>query len=256
MVLHYRFLLWFGGPICLRVFIPCGTVAPNSQALEAFSRANPGIQISPVVDKGKALARRLQKGEKCDVFIGRPEEMQPLVKEGFLKAASHAPIAAHILSLIVPADNPARLRSLQDLASARLHKLAIAPSNSHPGKYTRQALQRLRLAGKIGVEKIVSKSADELPALVGKGEAEAALLFRSCVQQGIDEKGGPVVPRRLRIIADLPASSHDEILLSAAVASPSLHKPQARRLVDFLAGPGARRFFLRSGFRASCDSPH
>ncbi len=234
----------------LRVFIPCGTVGPVSQALEAFSRENPDIEIHEVVDKGKPLAKRLEKGEECDVFIGRPEEMEPLVEKRLIDADNHSPIAAQILTVVVPADDPANLRSLQDLASPRLKKLAIAPAKSHPGKYTRQALKKLGLEEKITAQQIVPQHADSLPALVGKGEVEAAILFRSCVQLGVDSQGKPISPRRIRIITDLPASSHDPIILSAGVTASSTHAKEAGRLVGFLASPPARQFFLESGFRS------
>jgi len=233
----------------LKVFFPCGTVGPVSQALEAFKKKKPEIQIQPVVDKGKPLAQRLKKGETCDLFIGRPEEMQPLLKEKLVDPTHQVPIAAQILSLVVPADNPANLRSLKDLTSPRLQTLAIAPAKSHPGKYTRQALQRLGLTGKIKARQVIPEDADSLPALVGKGEVQAAILFRSCVQLGVDAQGKPISPKRIRIIADLPASSHDPITLSAAAAANSAHPEEARRLVAFLSTPQARGFFLQSGFR-------
>jgi molybdate transport system substrate-binding protein len=234
----------------LRVFFPCGTVSPVSQALALFSRQNLAIEIEESVDKGKPLAQRFRKGEACDVFIGRPEEMQPLLKGGLLDKKQHAPIAAQILCLVVPAGNPAGLKSLQDLTSPRLKQLGLAPSNSHPGKYTRQALKRLRLAGKIKAREIIPKDADELPALVGKGDVQAAILFRSCVPVVVDAKGNPSAASKIRIIEDLPASSHDPIMLSAAVSRKSAHSAEAQRLVEFLATPQARSYFMENGFRA------
>jgi molybdate transport system substrate-binding protein len=236
-------------PVEIRVFIPCGTAGPVSQALELFKRQYPGIRIREVVDKGKPLAERLRKGEACDVFIGRPEEMEPLLQERLIHPSNHRPVAAQILSLVVPADNPAELRSLKDLDSPRLHRLGIAPEKSHPGKYTRQALESLHLADRIRAEQVIPENADFLPALVGKGEVEAAVVFRSCVQYGLDSEGNPVGPKRIRIIADLPASSHDPITLSAGVPRRTSHPREARRLVTFLSSLKARRFFLESGFR-------
>ena len=234
----------------LRVFIPCGTVGPVSQALELFREGNPQLEIRQVVDKGKPLAQRLRAGATCDVFIGRPEEMGPLLKAGLLDPAHHSPIAAQILCLATPTDNPAGLRSLQDLASPRLRTLALAPEQSHPGKYTRQALKRLGLTGKIKARVVVASDAEALPALLGQGEVQAAILFLSCVQIGVDGQGKPIAPKRISIIASLPATSHEPIMLSAATAAPSRQPQAARRLVEFLGSSQARQFFLRSGFRA------
>ncbi len=237
--------------ITLKVFVPCGTLAPASQAFAAFTRTHPGIIISPVVDKGKPLAKRLQTGGKADVFIGRPEDTVPLLKEGLLDPKAHAVIADHILSLVTLAENPAQLRSLADLTSPRLRTLAIGPPKSHPGKYTRQALKKLGLVGRIRARQIIiPEDAEMLPTLLGRGDVQAAILFRSCMQTGADAKGRPIIYPKFRLVADLPASSHDEIALSAAVAKHSAHPAQARLLVDFLATPQARQFFLKSGFRA------
>lgn len=85
---------------------------------EAFTAANPDVMVAPIVyDGSSTLVTQLQEGARADVLATADERnMQTLVDAGL--ATDPELFATNTLVVAVPADNPADVRTLADLADA------------------------------------------------------------------------------------------------------------------------------------------
>lgn len=236
----------------LIVFVPCGPIVPVMKALTAFRADHPGVEVISVMDKAGPLRRRVEAGEACDVFIAwGDQERKPVEAAGLVVPGSARRVARAILTLAVPQGNPGGVKKLSDLTRASVRTVAVGPPKSHPGLYTRQALQRAGLTKVLAAKLFYPKQADELAPLVGRGEVDAAVLFRSCIQSGVDRRGRPIIARMVQRVQDIPQNLHDPINLTALVLRRSRQPSLAAEFIGYLSRPQVQRAFREAGFRTA-----
>ncbi len=140
--------------------------------------------------------------------------------------------------LAVPRSNPARIRSVYDLAKRSKLKLVVAGAKVPVGLYTREVLKRLALLRVL--RKAVSQEPD-VKGIVGKlalGEADAGFVYATDVRAAGS-----------RLIAiPLPRRSQPTIRYEVAVVRSSESRAAAFELIADLLGADGRREFARAGF--------
>ena len=146
--------------------------------------------------------------------------------------------ASNSLVLIVPRSNPARIRTVRDLAKRPKLRLVVAGPKVPIGLYTREVLKRLGLLKVL--RKVVSLEPD-VKGIVGKvalGEADAGFVYRTDVRP---------VAGKVRAIT-LPAASQPTVLYEAALATSPRSLESAQSFLIALLGPGGRRELRAAGF--------
>ena len=185
------------------------------------------------------LAFQLRQGARADVFASAsPQSAQALFRDRLVERPRG--FAANVLVLVVPRSNPARLRSVFDLARRTRVRLVVAAPRVPAGAYAERVLGRLGLSSVLA--KVVSREPD-VKSVVGKvalGEADAGFVYRTDVRP---------VRRRVKAIA-LPARAQPQVRYEAAVVRSGANRLEARRFVTKLVrDPRARRVLRRAGFR-------
>ncbi len=126
------------------------------------------------------LATQLREGADADVYASAdPAHARALHAEGIVERPLRL-VSNHVV-VIVPAGNPARIRSLLDLARPGL-KLVIAAPGVPAGDYAREALAHTDEGPEV-LENVVSEE-DDVKGVVGKvalGEADAGFAYRTDV---------------------------------------------------------------------------
>jgi molybdate transport system substrate-binding protein len=183
------------------------------------------------------LAQQIRQGAPFDVFLSAsPQYTQALHAEGLVRRP--VAFASNSLVVIVPRSNPARIRTVQDLAKRPKLRLVVAGPKVPIGLYTREVLKRLGLLRVL--RKTVSMETD-VKGIVGKvalGEADAGFVYRTDVKP---------VAGKVRVIA-LPPSSQPTVLYEAAIASSPRSLESAQAFLISLLGPDGRRQLKASGF--------
>jgi molybdate transport system substrate-binding protein len=135
------------------------------------------------------------------------------------------------LVVIVPRSNPARIKTVFDLARRPKLRLVVAGPKVPIGLYTREVLKRLRLLKVL--KKTVSLEPD-VKGIVGKvafGEADAGFVYRTDV--------APVVSR-VRAIG-IPAKAQPTVVYELAIAAKPTELEAAQDFVIAVLGPDGRR---------------
>lgn len=143
-----------------------------------FEAENPGVDILPLVyDGSSTLARQIVEGAPADVFASADEKNMATVEDAGLLAGSAELFAGNTLVIVVPAGNPGRVTSLEDLADADLSIVLCAPEV--PCGAASATL--LSNAGVVARPVSVEQNVTAVLTKVAAGEADAGLVYRTDV---------------------------------------------------------------------------
>ncbi len=183
------------------------------------------------------LALQITRGAPADIFASAsPIYTQGLFRDGLVEKPRA--FAANSLVLAVPRSNPAKIRSVYDLARRPKLKLVVAGQKVPIGLYTREVLKRLSLLRVL--RKAVSQEPD-VKGIVGKlavGEADAGFVYATDVRAASS-----------RLIAiPLPKRSQPTVLYEVAVVKGSGNREGALEFVADLLSTDGRHALEKAGF--------
>ena len=211
------------------------TVYAASSLTEVFPKVSPSSRFQ--FASSNQLALQITRGAPADVFASAsPIYTQELFRSGHVEKPRT--FATNSLVLAVPRSNPAKIRSVSDLAKRPKLKLVVAGAKVPIGLYTREVLKRLGLLRVL--RKAVSQEPD-VKGIVGKlalGEADAGFVYATDVR---------AASSRLRAIA-LPARSQPTVLYEVAVVKGSGNREAALEFVADLLSTDGRRQLRQAGF--------
>ena len=183
------------------------------------------------------LALQLRRGARADVFASAsPQYTRELFRDGLVEKPRL--FATNSLVLAVPRSNPARIRTVFDLARRPKLKLVVAGPKVPIGLYTREVLKRLSLLRVL--RKSVSQETD-VKGIVGKlalGEADAGFVYATDVRAASS-----------RLVAiPLPKRSQPTVRYEVAVVKGTGNRAGALEFVADLLGVDGRRELRKAGF--------
>ena len=200
-----------------------------------------GVPVTPVYGGSPAMARQIAEGAPADIFLSAsPEWMDDLQTRGLIQPDSRRDLLGNRLVLVAHgAASPVDLNGSTDLAALLGEgRLSMAMVESVPaGQYGAQALQALGLWDEVKDRLAQSENVRAALQLVALGEAPLGIVYAT------DALAEP----KVRVLAHVPASSHDPIVYPVARvlgADPA----QADGFLRFLTGAEARVVFERAGF--------
>ncbi len=180
-----------------------------------FEAANPGVSVALSFAGSQTLSTQLTQGAAADVFASANKtEMDKLVADNLVQSDAPRDFLTNRLIVILPANNPAGVQSLQDLARPGL-KLVLADKTVPAGKYARQVLDNMARQASFGADfktrvmaNVASNENDvkQVLAKVQLGEADAGIVYFS------DSVAAPglktnEIPSNLNVIARYPIAA-------------------------------------------------
>lgn len=194
----------------LTVFAAASLTEAFTEIGEAFEAQHPGVNVVFNFAGSHALHTQIVEGAQADVFASANDiEMDALVSSGFVAQGAVKYFLTNRLTVILPADNPAGLESLEDLAQPGL-KLVLAAEEVPAGNYARQSLGMMNNEFgpdfKDRVLANVVSNEDNVRQVVAKvqlGEADAGIVYRSdaAAVTGLKQIE---IPAQLNVIAAYP----------------------------------------------------
>jgi molybdate transport system substrate-binding protein len=182
------------------------------------------------------LATQIKEGAAADVYAAAsPKYPEQLFEEGLVDKPEI--FATNRLVLIVPEDNPAGIRSVDDLTKPGV-KLVVGAEGVPIGDYTRTVLENMGATNALA--QVVSEE-DDVKGVVGKvalGEADAGFVYATDVK--------PVAAKVTAI--ELPASAQARVEYEIAVVKTAPHQDAAHAFVDHVLGDEGRRALQEAGF--------
>jgi molybdate transport system substrate-binding protein len=166
------------------------TVFGAASLTEAFTRIAAdfedlnGTHVRLSFGSSDGLATQIQEGAPADVFASASPKWMDVVEED-PGVTDRADFARNILVIITPADDPAEIHSLEDLARPGI-KLILAAEGVPVGDYAREMLANAGIADR-ALANVVSNE-DDVKGVVQKvalGEADAGIVYRTDVTEAV-----------------------------------------------------------------------
>jgi molybdate transport system substrate-binding protein len=211
-----------------------------------FEQAHPGTRVQFSFAGSQQLAVQLEHGAAADLFASADERWMSYAAERNLLSGPPRLFAHNRLVVIVPATNPARIGSLQDLARRGI-KLVVAAEAVPVGAYSRQSLAKLAREPGFPAEydrkvlaNVVSQE-ENVKSVVAKvqlGEADAGMVYAS------DAIGA--VARHLRVFP-IPESQNVRADYPLAVLRAAKAPLAAAAFVSLVLGPQGQDVLQRYG---------
>ncbi|MFW6051590.1 MAG: molybdate ABC transporter substrate-binding protein [Myxococcota bacterium] len=187
------------------------------------------------------IARQVARGAPADLVLTADRRwMDHLEGAGALRSGTRTELLRGELVVVVPAGRAGHWRSLEELARDPPDRLALGGEAVPVGRYAEAALRKAAVWTDLEAHVIRADHARAVLAWVGRAEAEAGIVYRT----------DAMVEHRADIAFAVEPALHPPIVYAAAVPRQARHPAAARRLLTFMASPGARRVFERAGFRA------
>lgn len=232
-------------PRTLTVFAAASLTGSFGDIAKAFEAANPGVTVTFNFAGTQALATQLTQGAKADVFASANHTYMDNMVTANQVAAGYKDFVTNVLEVILPANNPANVQTLQDLAKPGL-KLVLEDKSVPAGAYTLQILANMSKDPTYGSDfstkvlaNVVSNETDvkQVVAKVQLGEADAGIVYIT------DAIAAPtlktiVIPTNYNVVAKYPIA----VLTNAP--SPDL----AAAFVAYVLSPDGQATMKKWGF--------
>ncbi len=197
----------------LIVFAAASLTDAFTQIAADFEAQNPNVDVIMSFGGSSQLATQILEGAPADIFASANlRQMQAIVDDGLTVDAPQV-FALNRLVLIVPAENPANIRYLRDLANDGV-KLVLAAPAVPVRDYTDAMLDEMaasRLYGAAYRDAVLANLVSEednvrqVAAKVALGEADAGIVYLSDVTPDIQDDVQLIpIPDRLNTLAEYP----------------------------------------------------
>ena len=233
-------------PADLTVFAAASLKDAFSEAADVLGKRNPPIAVRYSFAGSQQLVLQLEQGAAADVVASADQRWMQVAQDGGLVAGTPVIFARNRLLVITPASNPGRIDRLEDLGKRGL-KLVLGAEAVPVGKYSREALDRLRGAPGFGTDyskrvlrNLVSEE-ENVKAVVSKvqlGEVDAGIVYVSDVT--------PPVRKAVRTI-EIPDPYNVVAAYPIAVLRQSQQPAAARAFVEYITSAEGQAVLARHG---------
>jgi molybdate transport system substrate-binding protein len=231
----------------LTVFAAASLTDAFKEIKTAFEADNKDVEIVYSFGGSSALATQLKEGAPADIFASANNTQMKVAFDAQRIAGQPRTFARNRLVLIVPADNPAKITGLKDLANAGV-KLVIAAPKVPVRDYTDAMLEKLAKQADFGTaykdafqKNIVSEEDNvrQVSAKIALGEADAGIVYRSDVTPDIGDKV---------LFFDIPDAVNTLASYPIAITDNTPNPDAAKKYVDFILSDAGQKILVRWNF--------
>ena len=204
-----------------------------------FEAQNAGTTVRLNFAASGALLQQIAKGAPVDVFASADQEtMNQAEQQQLVKAGSRADFASNSLVVIVPGDATAMPRSLRELDTPAVKKVAIGVPASVPvGRYTQAVLEKAQLWPAIEAKMIGAQSVRQALDYVARGEVDAGFVY------GTD---AAIMPGKVKIAFTVPTETPVRYPIAAMAASNNA--TAAQKFMAYVLSPAGQAVLAKYGF--------
>lgn len=231
----------------LTVFAAASLTDAFEEIATAFEAENPGVDVIFNFAGSSALATQLAEGAPADIFASANMRQMQVAQEAGRISNQPITFVHNLLVLIAPADNPAHIESLRDLADPGI-KFVVAAPGVPVRVYTDVMLSRLASLPTYGnayraavLANIVSEEDNvrQVFLKVALGEADAGIVYQSDVTpDAADLVLAIPIPRIVNSLATYPI----------AITNDSPNPELAQAFVDYILSDDGQATLTRWGF--------
>nr|WP_316640517.1 molybdate ABC transporter substrate-binding protein [uncultured Roseateles sp.] len=204
-----------------------------------FEAAQPGVTLRYNFAASGVLLQQIGQGAPVDVFASADQEtMNRAAEQRLIDTGTRRDFATNSVVLVAPAQDGAPIKTLADLGSAPVKRIAIGKPASVPvGRYTQQLLESAGLWTSLTPKFVQADSVRQVLDYVARGEAEAGFVYRTDTA---------VMADKVKVV--LTAEGHAPVRYPVAVVADGKQKALAQAFTTYLGTPAAQAVLTRHGF--------
>jgi len=198
--------------VTLTVFAAASLTDAFSEIGDLFEAANPGVTVAFNFAGSNQLATQIREGAPADVFASaNAAQMDAAVEPGRIDPGAAAIFAVNRLVVVYPADNPAGIAALPDLADPDT-LIVLAAEQVPAGRYSLEFLDLASADPAFGAtfkEAVLGNGVsyeENVRSVLNKvalGEADAGIVYASDLV-GVEGVGSLEIPDALNVLAEYP----------------------------------------------------
>ncbi|HBZ56410.1 MAG TPA: molybdate ABC transporter substrate-binding protein [Syntrophobacteraceae bacterium] len=204
-----------------------------------FESANTGTKVIFNFAASGPLLQQIEAGAPVDVFASADQKtMDQAQEKNLILKDSRKNFVSNKLVLIVPATAKISIKSLQDLSTKDVTRIAIGKSETVPvGRYTQEALTNEGLWESLNAKFIPADSVRQVLDYVSRREVDAGFVFAT---------DAAIAKDKVRIVATM--EMHKPIVYPVAVVSAMQKKEFSQRFIDFVLSKEGQEILSQHGF--------
>lgn len=204
-----------------------------------YEKARPGTKVLFNFAASGQLLQQMSRGAPIDVFASADQEtMDKAVKQNLIVRDTRRDFVRNKLVVIVPADSPLDLKSLDGLKDAGVKRIALANPESVPvGRYSKQALESAGLWDTLKDKYISTTNVRQSLDYTARGEVDAGFVYLT---------DALIMPGRVKISFEPPLAT--PVLYPVAAVKGNGNENGARNFIAFLDQEAAQKILAKYGF--------
>jgi molybdate transport system substrate-binding protein len=246
----------------INVFAAASMTESLNQIIELYKKEAPNVTVTATYDSSGTLEKQIEQGAACDLFISAAQKQMNAMDgslkgdtaknpngEDYVLQGTRLDILENKVVLAVPAGNPAKITSFQDLKTSKLKMIALGNSDVPVGSYSLQILKSLGLdaaamekAGKI----TYGSNVKEVTTQVDQGTVDCGIIYAT------DAYSAQAAGSKMEVVATATTDLCDKAVYPAAVMktadSTDAKQDAAKAFLKFLQTEDCAAVFTKVGF--------
>ena len=204
-----------------------------------FEATQPGVTLRFNFAASGVLIQQVAQGAPVDIFASADQATVTRgIDQKLFDADSKRDFASNTVVLVVPARGGPNVKTLADLTSASVKRIAIGkPATVPVGRYTKETLETAKLWLVLEPKLVLADTVRQVLDYVARGEVDAGFVYRTDAAIGGD---------KIKVV--LTADGHTPVTYPVVVVSESRNKALARAFIAYLATPAALDVLANYGF--------
>jgi molybdate transport system substrate-binding protein len=204
-----------------------------------FEGSHSGTKVTFNFAASNVLVKQIIQGAPVDVFASADQEsMDRAVQENVIDRATRFNFAANRLVLVVPNDSKIVLKSIHDLKTKEVARIAVGqPATVPAGRYAKRALDEARLWEGLQGKFIYTQNVRQNLDYVARGEVDAGFVYST---------DAAIVKDKVKVAFEVPTP--EPVLYPIAITRASRTPQFARQFLDFVKSEVGQKILQRFGF--------
>lgn len=211
-----------------------------SELSDRFEKSG-GPHVDWVFGSSGQLVEQARQGAALDAIVVASREFATaLEKERLVDANDFVLVAGNRIVLAAPAHAKSPPKSFEDLADARIKRIAIGdPATVPVGDYAMQVLRSLKLEEKLKNKLVYGTNARQVLAYLQSGEVDAGIVFSTDAAIAADA---------VRVVQAAEQSWHQPVEYLSGPLRSGKNRASAIEFINFVCRDESQDHFARMGF--------
>ena len=207
---------------------------------QLYMQQNNNVTITANFAGSGTLQQQIEQGAPVDVFISAAStQMDNLQEKELILNDTRKGLLNNAIVLIVPEGSTLGITGFNDLATAKVERIAIGDPQSVPaGKYAQQAFDELGITVQIESKLVLGNDVRQVLTYVETGNVDAGMVFAT----------DALISGKVKVVANAPADINAKIVYPVSVIKASKHPDIAEDYIDFLFSDQVKTVFEDYGF--------